>query len=125
MRVGRKRNTGVLRVGIELPSLNETLVEVQKELAKFMLGAKDMAIKNKNVWKSVKATQEQPNKAHQRITQLESSAPMTQPVSTPASHATELQIRQEEVEAQEAITAKEKRSTELDESKIDQLRSEL
>ena len=29
------------------------LVEVHRELAKVTLGAKDMAIKNKNVWKTV------------------------------------------------------------------------
>ena len=45
-RVGRKRNTGVRRVGIKLPLLNMALVEVHRQLAKVMVGAKDMAIKN-------------------------------------------------------------------------------
>ena len=54
--VGRKRNAGVRRVGIELPPLNMALVEVHRELAKVTLGAKDMAIRNKNVWKTVKVT---------------------------------------------------------------------
>ena len=62
-RVGRKRNVGVRRIGIELPPLNTALVEVHRELAKVTLGAKDMAIKNKNVWKIVKVNQEQLNKA--------------------------------------------------------------
>ena len=51
-RVGWKRNVG--RVGIKLPPLNTTLVEVHGELLKVTLGAKDMAIKNKNVWKTIK-----------------------------------------------------------------------
>ena len=43
--------------GIELPPLNAALVKVHRELAKVSIGTKDMAIKNKNVWKTVKQTQ--------------------------------------------------------------------
>ena len=48
-KVGRQQNTGIRRMGIELPPLNTTLVETHRELAKVSMGAKDMAIKNKNV----------------------------------------------------------------------------
>ena len=51
--VGRKRKAGVHGLGIKLPPLNMALVKVHRELAKVTLGAKDMAIKNKNVWKTV------------------------------------------------------------------------
>ena len=54
--VGRKRNAGVRHVGIEIPPLNAALLEVHSELANFNIGTKDMAIKNKNVWKTVKKT---------------------------------------------------------------------
>ena len=66
------------------------LVEIHRELAKVTMGAKDMAIKNKNVWKIVKITQEQLNKAHECITQLENNAPTTQQAPAPTSQATEL-----------------------------------
>ena len=56
-KVGRKHNAGVRRVHIQLPPLNAALVEVHRELAKVTIGAKDMATKNKNVWKAVKQTQ--------------------------------------------------------------------
>ena len=48
-KVGRQRNAGVPRMGIKLPPLKAALVEVHRELAKVSMGAKDMAIKNKNV----------------------------------------------------------------------------
>ena len=57
--VGRKRNAGIRRVGIELPPLNTALVEVHRELARTTIGAKDMAAKNKIVWKTVKQTEEE------------------------------------------------------------------
>ena len=53
-KVVQKHNAGIHWVGIELPPLNATLGEVYRELAKVRLGAKDMAIKNKNVRKMVK-----------------------------------------------------------------------
>ena len=55
-KVGRKCNARVWWVGIELPPLNAALVEVHRELAEVRLGAKDMAIKNKNAWKTIKVT---------------------------------------------------------------------
>ena len=55
--IGRRRNAGICYVGIELPPLNTTLVKVHRELAKVSMGTKDMAIKNKNVWKTFKQTQ--------------------------------------------------------------------
>ena len=55
-RVGRKRKAGVRRIGIKLPLLNMALVEVHRELTKVTLDVKDMVIKNKNVWKTVKIT---------------------------------------------------------------------
>mgnify|MGYP000739397582 CR=1 FL=1 len=60
-------------MGIELPPLNTALVEVHRELATVSMGAKDMAIKNKNVWKTVKLTQTQLQKAQERIAKLERS----------------------------------------------------
>ena len=48
-KVGRQRNAGIRHMGIELPPLNTTLIEMHRELAKVSMGAKDMAIKNKNV----------------------------------------------------------------------------
>ena len=72
-KVGRERNVGIRHMGIELPPLHATLVEVHRELARVSVGAKDMAIKNKNVWKKVKLTQDQLRKAQERIAQLESN----------------------------------------------------
>ena len=66
-KVGRKRNAGVRRVGIDLPPLNAALVEVHRELAKVGMGAKDMAIKKENVWKTVKQTQPELQKVNERI----------------------------------------------------------
>ena len=62
-KVGRKRNAGVRHVGIEIPPLNAALLEVHSELANFNIGTKDMAIKNKNVWRIVKLSQDQVNTA--------------------------------------------------------------
>ena len=70
-KVGRKRNARVCRVGIELPPLNVALVEVHRELAKVSIGTKDMATKNKNICKAVKQTQVEPQKANERIVELE------------------------------------------------------
>ena len=64
-------------MGIELPSLNTALVEVQMELARVSLGAKDMAIKNKNNWKSVELTKAQLKKTQERIVELEHSVTTT------------------------------------------------
>ena len=55
-RVGRKTNAGIHRIGIELPSLNRTLVGVHRELATVTIGTKNMVAKNKNLWKTIKAT---------------------------------------------------------------------
>ena len=66
------------------------LVEVHRELTKVTLDIKDMAIKNKNVWKTVKITQEQLNKAQEHITQLENNAPTMQQASSPTSQVIEL-----------------------------------
>ena len=52
--VGRNRNVDIRPIGIELPSLNMALVEVRRELAMVTIGAKDMAAKNKNLWKTIK-----------------------------------------------------------------------
>ena len=53
-RVGRQRNVGICRMGIELPPLNTALVKAHMELARVIVGVKDMATKNRNVWKMVK-----------------------------------------------------------------------
>ena len=70
-KVGRKRNAGIRRVGIELPPLNTALVEVHRELAHTTIGAKDMATKNTIVWKTVKRTKEELQKPNARIAELE------------------------------------------------------
>ena len=56
-KVGRQRNAGIHCMGIELAPLNTASIEVHRELAKVNMGAKHIAIKNKNVWKTVKLTQ--------------------------------------------------------------------
>ena len=88
--MGRKRNAGVPRVGIELPPLNVALVEIHRELARVSLGAKDMAVKNKNVWKTVKITQDQLNKPQERITKLENNTTTAQHLPTTTSHDVEV-----------------------------------
>ena len=60
-KVGKKRNAEVCCVNIELSPLNAALVEVHRELAKVSISPKDMATKNKNVWKTIKLTQDQLN----------------------------------------------------------------
>ena len=55
-------------MGIELPPFNTAIVEVHHALAKVSIGAKDMATKNKNAWKTIKLTQDQLQKAKERIT---------------------------------------------------------
>ena len=77
-RVGRQRNANIRRMGMELPPLNVALVEVHRELAKVSMGAKDMVIKNKNVWKTVKWTQVELQKANARIAELERNATTAQ-----------------------------------------------
>ena len=89
-KVGRKCNVGVGRVRIKLPPLSVALVEEHKELAKVSIGAKDMAIKNKNVWKTVKLTQDQLNKAQECIAQLESNMTTTHQNPEPTSNEDEL-----------------------------------
>ena len=43
-KVGKQRNTGIQRMGIELSPLNMALVEVHRQLHRVSVGAKDMAI---------------------------------------------------------------------------------
>ena len=125
-KVGRKHNAGVRGVGIKLPPLNAALVEVHRELARVSLGAKDMAVKNKNVWKTVKITQDQLNKTQERITQLENNVTPTQdPPPATISHDAEVTTLREEVAAQAAIAAKAKKAMQLAETEIDRLQSEL
>ena len=112
-------------MGIELPPLNAALVEMHGELAGVSVGAKDMAIKNKNIWKKVKLTQDQLQKAEERIAQLASNTTTTQHIPGPTPNDNELNTLREEVEAQTAIAAKAKRATQLAETEIDRLRAEL
>ena len=112
-------------MGIELPPLNTALVEVHRELATVSMGAKDMAIKNKNVWKTVKLTQTQLQKAQERIAELERTTTTAQQNPGLTSNDDASTTLREEVEAQTAIAAKAKRATQLTESKIDRLRAEL
>ena len=81
-----KHNAGVCQVGIELPLVNRALVEVHRELATVNIGAKDMATKNKNPWKTVKVTHDQLEKAQERIAQLEGNTTMTQQNPEPTSN---------------------------------------
>ena len=125
-KVGRKHNAGVRGVGIKLPPLNAAFVEVHRELARISLSAKDVvAVKNKNVWKTVKITHYQLNKAQERITQLENNAIATQHSPATTSHNAEVTTLREEVAAQAAIAAKAKKAMQLAETEIDRLRSEL
>ena len=124
-KVGRQRNAGIWHMSIELPPLNAALVEANRELARVSMGAKDMAIKNKNVWKTVKLTQAQLQKAQERIMDLEHSVTMAPENPEPAKGEDPSITLQEEIAAQKAIAAKAKRATQLAESEIDRLRSEL
>ena len=108
-RVGRKRNAGVRWVGIELPPLNTALVEVHRELAKVSIGAKDMAIENKNVWKTVKQTQAELHKANERITELERGVTSIQQIFGSTNSNSVLRTLREEVEAQTTIATNAKR----------------
>ena len=83
-------------MGIELPPLNMALVEVHRELARTTIGAKDMATKNNNVWKTVKQTQAELRKANERIIELEQSVTTMQPTPSATVNA-ETQELQEEV----------------------------
>ena len=122
-KVGRKHNAGVRGVGIKLPPLNAAFVEVHRELARVSLGAKDMAVKNKNVWKTVKITHYQLNKAQERITQLENNATTMQHPPGTTSHDAKVTTLREEVAAQAAIAAKAKKAMQLAETEINRLRS--
>ena len=86
-------------MGIELALLNTALVEVHRELAKVSIGAKDMAIKNKNVWKAVKQTQVEPQKANERIAELEHGVTTVKQKSGPTNNNVAPQTLREEVEA--------------------------
>ena len=124
-KIGMQQNTGIRRMGIELPPLNTALVEVHRELATVSMGAKDMAIKNKNVWKTVKLTQAQLQKAQERIAELERTTTTVQQNPGLTSNDDALTTLREEVEAQTAIAAKAKRATQIAKSEIDRLRAEL
>ena len=124
-KVGRQRNVGIQHMGIELPPLNTTLVEAHRELARVSMGPKDMAIKNKNVWKTVKLTKAQLQKAQEHITELEHNVTMALQNPEPTSGKDTLITLQEETAAQKPITSKEKRATQLAGSEIDRLCTEL
>ena len=95
-RVGRQRNAGIRRMGIELPPLNAALVDVHRELVRTTSGAKDMAAKNKSMWKTVKQTQAKLQKANERIAELERSVTTAPPAPSTTVNA-ETQELQEEV----------------------------
>ena len=124
-KVGRKRNAGIRRVGIELPPLNTALVEVHRELARTTIGAKDMATKNKIVWKTVKRTKEELQKANARIAELELGITAASQLGESTDNTDAPQALREELEAWAAITAKAKKAAQLAQSEIDRLRSEL
>ena len=122
-RVGHQRNIGIQRMGIELPPLNAALVEAHRELVRVTMGAKDMATKNKNVWKTVKQTQAELRTAQVRIVELERDVNTAQ--HQPPIISVDIQAQQEEIEAQTAIAAKAKRALRQAESEIDRLHAEL
>ena len=98
-RVSWKRNASVQRIGIELPPLNTTLVEVHMESASVSIGAKDMAEKNKNQWKMIKLM-EQLEKTQHRIPELQSDTQArTERAPTLTSLTPEIQMLREEVES--------------------------
>ena len=111
-------------MGIELPPLNAALIEVHRELAKVSIGAKDMAIKNKNVWKTVKQTQAELQKAIERIAEFERSVTTAWQAPSPTNNAENQSLR-EEVEAQTLLAVKAKRVVRLAESIIDSLHAQL
>ena len=62
---------------IELPPLNTAIIEVHRELAKVSMGAKDMSMKNKKDWKTVRLTQAQLKNAQERIAELDRNTTTT------------------------------------------------
>ena len=112
-------------MGIELPPLNTDLVKVHRELAKVSIGAKDMATKNKNAWKTIKLTQDQLQKANERITQLEKNVTTATTIPTQVHDNNAANTLWEELGAQKAILAKAKKATQMAETEIDRLRAEL
>ena len=110
-KVGKQRNAGIRCMVIEVPPLNTTFVEMHRELAKVSMGAKDMVIKNKNLWKIVKRTQAQLKKVEERIVELERGTATMQQNPGPTSSDDASKTLREEVEAQTAIAIKAKRAT--------------
>ena len=62
------------RIGIELPPLNMTLVEVHLELTIMHNGAKDMVTKNKCAKMAEKYVQKQLDEAHKKIADFRATA---------------------------------------------------
>ena len=58
-KIGWMRNADEGRIGLKLPPLNTTLVEVHRELATVRKSAKDMVTKNKRLKKQEKYAQGQ------------------------------------------------------------------
>ena len=112
-------------MGIELPPLNAALVEVHRELAKVTIGAKDMATKNKNVWKAVKQTQEELQKGNARIAKLEQGVASAPQRGGSTDNTDGSQVLRKELEAEIAIAAKARQVAQLAESEIDRLCFEL
>ena len=112
-------------MGTELPPLNTALVEVHRELTKVSIGTKDMATKNKNAWKTIKPTQDQLQKAKERITQLENNMTTTATIPAQALDNNASNTLQEDLEAQKAIVAKAKKATQMAETEIERLRAGL
>ena len=110
-------------MGIELPPLNAALVEAHRELVRVTMGAKDMATRTRNVWKTIKQTQAELRTSQVWIAELERDVNTAQ--HQPPTTSIDIQAQQEEIEAKTAIAAKAKRTLRQVESEIDRLRAEL
>ena len=75
------------KIGIELPPLNASLVQIHRELATVRNGAKDIVIKNKRLKKKQKYAQGQLEEAQRRISELEEQL-RAQPMETQPPAAT-------------------------------------
>mgnify|MGYP000078878249 CR=1 FL=1 len=69
-KIGHMRNVDGGRGRIELPPLNITLVEVQRELATVRVGVKDMVTKIKSTKKAEKYAKQQLEEAQKTIADL-------------------------------------------------------
>ena len=110
------------RIGIELPPLNTTLVEVHRELATVRNGSRDMVTKKKCLKKAEKYAEQQLADAQKQITDLEQQLQSTPTAGPPPAKVTHMQ---EEVTRLATSLAKAEKEATTAEVEIGRLRDEL